>query len=74
MFSCMDHAYVPDKQRKKLDGKSVQCMNLGVTEESKAYNLYGPVEGDFIIRRDVMFEESKCWNWNKKDQVNLEDS
>lgn len=42
VFSCVAHANVCDAQRKKLDGKSVQCVNLGVSEESKAYKLYEP--------------------------------
>lgn len=44
----------------------MQCVNLGVSEESKAYELYEPVEGEVIISRDVVFEELKCWNWNKE--------
>lgn len=49
VFVCVAHAHVPDTQRKKLDGKRVQCVNHGVSEESKAYKLYEPAEGKFII-------------------------
>lgn len=52
----------------------MQCVNLGVSEESKAYKLYEPVEGEVIISRDVVFEELKCWNWNKESQANSDDS
>lgn len=70
MFGCVDR----DTQRKKLYGKNVECVNLGVSEEFKAYNLYEPVEGRVTISMDVMFDEEKCWDWNKKDQVVLEES
>ncbi|GAU45181.1 hypothetical protein TSUD_178740 [Trifolium subterraneum] len=51
---------------KKLDGKSITCVLLGVSEESKAYKLYNPVEKRIIVSRDVVFEEKKGWNWDKK--------
>jgi hypothetical protein len=50
---------VPDAHRKKLDGKSIKCIHLGVSDESKAYKLYDPAERKIIISRDVIFEESK---------------
>lgn len=68
------HAHVPDAQTKKLDGKSVQRVNLGVSEESKAYKLYEPIQGKVIIKMDVIFEEEEIQNWNIKGQASLEDS
>jgi hypothetical protein len=35
---------------------------LGVSEESKAYKLYNPVDEKIIISRDVVFEEDKEWS------------
>lgn len=58
-----------------LTCKEISWMaNHGVNEESKAYKFYEPVEGKVIINKDVLFEEAKCLNWNKKDQVILEDA
>jgi transposase InsO family protein len=59
VFGCLAHVHVPDVHRKKLDGKSIKCVLLGVSEESKAYKLFEPVEKRIIVSRDVIFEESK---------------
>ncbi|RVX12019.1 Retrovirus-related Pol polyprotein from transposon TNT 1-94 [Vitis vinifera] len=37
-----------------------------VSEESKAYRLYDPISQKIIISRDVVFEEDKNWDWDKK--------
>ncbi|GAU41840.1 hypothetical protein TSUD_177510 [Trifolium subterraneum] len=67
IFGCVAHVHIPDVNRKKLDGKSIMCILLGVSEESKTYKLYNPSEKKIIISRDVVFEESKSWNWNKQE-------
>ncbi|CAJ2658384.1 unnamed protein product [Trifolium pratense] len=66
IFGCVAHVHIPDAQRKKLDKKSIRCIHLGVSEESKAYKLYNPKEKKIIVSRDVVFEENKSWNWDKK--------
>jgi hypothetical protein len=38
---------------------------LGLSEESKAYRLYDPVAKKIVISRDVVFEESKSWTWDR---------
>ncbi|CAL8176431.1 unnamed protein product [Prunus armeniaca] len=43
VFGCVSHVHVPDSKRTKLDDKSLRCVLLGVSEESKAYRLYDPV-------------------------------
>jgi hypothetical protein len=62
VFGCLAHVHIPDVHRKKLDGKSIKCILLGLSEESKAYKLYNPLEKKILISRDVVFEEMKCWN------------
>ncbi|PNY17673.1 hypothetical protein L195_g014421 [Trifolium pratense] len=68
VFGCIAYAHVPDAQRKKLDPKSIKCIHLGVSEESKAYKLYDPVQKKIIISRDVVFDEKQGWNWNEKGE------
>lgn len=65
VFGCIAHVHIHDSQRKRLDNKSKKCVLLGVSEESKAYKLYDPVDKKIIISRDVVFEESKSWEWGK---------
>jgi transposase InsO family protein len=61
-FGCIAHVHVNDVQRKKLDAKSKRCVLLGISDESKAYKLYDPVDKKIIVSRDVVFEETKGWN------------
>ncbi|MCH80483.1 hypothetical protein A2U01_0001252 [Trifolium medium] len=67
IFGCLAHVHILDVHRKKLDGKSIKCIHLGVSEESKAYKVYDPIAKKIIVRRDVIFEENKGWNWNKEN-------
>jgi hypothetical protein len=64
VFGCLAHVHVPDNQRVKLDNKSIKCIHLGVSDESKAYKLYDPAKKKIVVSRDVVFEECKAWNWN----------
>ncbi|CAJ2647282.1 unnamed protein product [Trifolium pratense] len=69
IFGCLAFVHVPDAQRKKLDNKSTKCIHLGVSEESKAYKLYNPIDRKIIISRDVVFDESKGWNWGEASET-----
>ncbi|KAJ6855707.1 Integrase catalytic domain-containing protein [Populus alba x Populus x berolinensis] len=66
VFGCISHVHVPGSKRAKLDDKSLACVLLGVSEGSKAYRLYDPASQKIIVSRDVVFEEDKCWNWDKQ--------
>ncbi|PNX55324.1 cysteine-rich receptor-like protein kinase 25-like protein [Trifolium pratense] len=68
VFGCLAYMHVPDNHRKKLDDKSLKCILLGISEESKAYKLYDPTNKKVIISRDVVFEEDKAWNWSNDTQ------
>ncbi|MCH81846.1 copia-type polyprotein, partial [Trifolium medium] len=57
-------------QKSKLDNKSIKCVHFGLSEEYKAYELYNLEKKKIIISRDVVFEENKCWNWNKNEKEN----
>ena len=76
VFRCLAHVHVPDQHRVKLDDKSKKCVLLGVSDESKAYRLFDPVNEKILISKDVVFEEQKGWNWKQnaeeRQQNNLE--
>jgi transposase InsO family protein len=77
IFGCIAYTHVPDAQRRKLDDKSVKCIFLGVSEESKAYRLYNPISKKIIISRDVIFAENEKWKWNEtshSEDLETEDS
>lgn len=52
---CLAHVHIPDEKRIKLDDKSIQCVLLGVSDESKAYKLFDLVSKKIIVSMDVIF-------------------
>lgn len=71
VWGCLAHAHVPNEKRRKLDDKSIKCVLLGFSEESKGYRLYNTSTKKIVVSRDVVFEETKGWNWNE-NQENIE--
>jgi len=65
VFGWIGHVHVPDVTRKKLDEKSIKCVYMGVSEESKASRMYDPITKRIIISRDVVFDEMGKWDWKK---------
>lgn len=61
--------HIPNNKRKKLDKKSIKCILLGTSEESKAYRMYDPVSKKVLVSRDVVFVESEGWNWDKNEEA-----
>ena len=37
---------------------------VGYEQGSKAYRVYDPVTGKLHVSRDVVFDESRGWDWN----------
>ena len=58
-FGCLAHVHIPDNKRTRLDNKSMSCVLLGISDESKAYRLHDPVSQKIIVSRDVLFEEDR---------------
>jgi hypothetical protein len=67
VFGYIAYVHIPDNLRKKLDDKSIVCIYLGMSEESKAYKLYDPAKRKIVISKDVRFDEGKQWNWDSKE-------
>jgi hypothetical protein len=59
VFGCLAHVHIPDSKRIKLDDRSIKCILLGVSEESKAYRFFNPASKMIVVSRDVIFEEDK---------------
>ncbi|KAL4291772.1 hypothetical protein GQ457_14G025100 [Hibiscus cannabinus] len=66
VFGCVAYALINSQFRQKLDKKSEKCIFIGYCTQSKAYRLYNPLCGKILIRRDVIFDERKCWDWDGK--------
>jgi hypothetical protein len=69
VFGCLAHVHIPDVHRKMLDGKSIKCILLGVSEESKAYKLFEPVEKRIIVSRMLFLKNQKDGVGIKKIQT-----
>ena len=71
VFGCISHVHIPDNKRTNLDDKSVRCVLLRVSEESKAYRLYDPVSQKIIKSIDVKFEEENSRDLNKSHEETI---
>lgn len=71
VFRCLAYALVPFERRIKLDERSIKCVMFGVSKESKAYRLYNPETSKIMVSRDVHFDESNGWDWEKKQEKEL---
>ena len=43
VFGCLAHVPVPHESRRKLHDRSICCVLLGVSEETKEYRLYDTI-------------------------------
>jgi len=59
VFGCVAYIHIPDARRTKLKNKSLYCVLLGVSQESKSYKLYDPAAKKIVTSRDIIFEEDK---------------
>ncbi|CAL2270440.1 unnamed protein product [Prunus armeniaca] len=66
VFGCIAYAHIPDVKRKKLDENGEKCIFLRVNEHSKAYKLFNPITKKVVTSRDVVFDEAKMRDWNRK--------
>lgn len=54
---------------KKLDDRSRVLIHLGTESGSKAYRLLDPQTKKVVVSRDVVFDETKGWNWTQDDST-----
>lgn len=62
-FGCIAHVKVTRPHTKKLDDRSIKMVFVGYEPGSKGYRVYNPDSGRLHVTRDVIFDESKGWNW-----------
>ncbi|RDX99790.1 hypothetical protein CR513_17108, partial [Mucuna pruriens] len=72
VFGCIAHVHIPN-QRVKLDDKSKKCVLRGVSDESKTYCLFDPVNKMVLISKNVVFEEQKGWSWEQNEEEYQQD-
>jgi hypothetical protein len=57
VFGCTAYAHVPKEKMSKLDDKSIKCIFIGYSIETRSYRLFDPQAKKVIISRDVVFDE-----------------
>ena len=73
IFGCLAHAKVEPVNQKKLDARSRPLVHVGSEPGTKAYRLFNPVTQKIIVSRDVIFDETKGWDWIKEAGTNNEE-
>ena len=58
-FGSLAYVNIPDQLRPKMDDIAETMVFVGYNLRSKANRLYDPATGKIVIRRDVVFDESK---------------
>ncbi|KAL8137688.1 hypothetical protein V2J09_003689 [Rumex salicifolius] len=54
------------RKKTKLEDKSVKCVLLGYSSDSKTFRIYDPIMKKIHISRDVIFEDDKTLDWASK--------
>ena len=67
VFGCLAYAKIEDTNLKKLDDRTRPLVHLGTEPDSKAYRFFNPKTRKIIISRDVVFNETARWNWEKNE-------
>lgn len=68
IFGCIGYAKIDGTFLKKLDNRSRVLVHFGTEPGSKAYRLFDPQTQRVVVSRDVIFNESKGWNWSSKKE------
>ncbi|KAG7598736.1 Integrase catalytic core [Arabidopsis suecica] len=69
IFGCIAYAKVDKPHLKKLDDRSRILIHLGTEPGSKAYRLLDPQTRKIVVSRDVVFDETKGWEWKHGDSA-----
>lgn len=67
IFGCVCYAKIDKQHLKKLDDRSQMLVHLGTEPGTKAYRLLDPEKRKIVVSRDVVFDETKGWNWKRVD-------
>jgi hypothetical protein len=66
IFGSACFVHIPAQQRYKLDGKSVKCIFIIYSKESKAYIFFDPLNNKIYVSRDVIFDEGGVYQRMKE--------
>ena len=67
IFGSLCYRHIPYQKRKKLDDKSEAMIFVGYNSIG-SYKLYNPKKSEVVLNRDVNFDETQAWNWEKSQE------
>jgi len=67
VFGSLCYHRIPDQTQSKLDDKGAMAVLIGY-HVTCGYKLFDPNSRKVIICRDVVIDESSCWNWQETSQ------
>ena len=73
IFGCIGYARTVKPHLRKLDDRSQMLVHLGTEPGSKAYRMFDPQAQKIVVSRDVVFDETKGWNWSQ-EQMSQDDT
>ena len=62
-FGCTAYAKIVRPGVSKLTDRSVPGVFLGYEPGTKGYRVYDPIKDKLMVPRDMVFDETKPWNW-----------
>lgn len=65
IFGCIAYAKAETPHLRKLDNRSRALVHLGTEPGSKAYRLFDLDSRKLVVSRDIVFDESKGWDWTR---------
>lgn len=68
VFGCIGYTKTNKGYLKKLDDRSRTLVHLGTEPGSKAYRMLDPETRKIVVSRDVIFDETKSWNWKSETE------
>lgn len=68
-FGCVAHVKKIGPGVSKLSDRSTPMVFIGYEAGTKGYRVYDPVAKKLHISRDVIFQESKAWDWKQETRA-----
>lgn len=69
VFGYICYMKIPNVHVKKLDNKNNCVVHLGREAWTKTYHVYDLETKSIHVCKDVIFDETKGWKWNKADEA-----
>jgi hypothetical protein len=59
IFECVTYVHIHKHHRDKLDARALKCVFIGYSITQKGYKCYHPPSKQFLVSKDVTFNENQ---------------